>query len=108
LRYFDDFSLGQVLVKWYADHSAVRRLRAIEEPQRIRVVVSLAPTNDGDDTYPIWLANSREWADELQSHMHGPVHLERMDEVLFAELVIDRNGVLVADLTWRDPGSRSD
>jgi hypothetical protein len=53
-----------VLAKWYAAHSVVRRLWAIRESQRMRIIVKLEPTRDGDDIYPAWLANGHEWAHE--------------------------------------------
>ena len=92
-----DSPLAQVLANWYAAHSMVRRLWAIDESQRVRVIVTLRPTNDGDDIFPAWLANAREWAQELQSSLRGPVQLEVMDEPAAGV-----DGVLVAELAWRD------
>ena len=91
-----------VLAKWYAAHSAVRRLWAIKESQRMRVIVTLEPTHDGDDIYPGWLANGHEWARELQLRMDGPVQLEVMDAPFLAEFASGVDGVLVAELFWRD------
>ena len=91
-----------VLAKWYAAHPAVRRLWAIKEPQRMRVIVTLEPTHDGDDIYPAWLANGPQWARELQSRMHGPVELEVMHPPSAAELVAGVDDVLIAELFWRD------
>jgi len=91
-----------VLAKWYAAHSAVRRLWAVSESQRMRVIVTLEPTRDGDDIYPAWLANGHEWAHELQLRLRGPVQLEVMDEPLLAGLAAGVDGVLVAELSWRD------
>lgn len=68
----------------------------------MRVIVTLEPTHDGDDTYPAWLANGNEWAHELQLHMDGPVQLEVMDEPFLAEFPSGVDGVLVAELFWRD------
>ena len=48
----------KTLTQWYAAHSAFRRLWAIQESQRMRVIVMLEPTNDGDDIYPAWLATA--------------------------------------------------
>jgi hypothetical protein len=90
------------LATWYAANSAVRRLSAISEAQRLRVVVTLEPTHDGDDIYPAWLANGNEWAQELQSRLGGPVQLEVLDEPAFAEFASGVDGVLVAELFWRD------
>lgn len=90
------------LTKWYARHRTVRRLWAISEPQRMRVIVTLEPTHDGDDIYPAWLANGHEWAHELQLRMDVPVHLEVMDEPFLAQPIAGVDGVLVAALFWRD------
>lgn len=91
-----------VLAKWYAAHSAFRRLWAIKESQRMRVIVMLEPTHDGDDIYPAWLANGHQWTRELQLHMDAPVQLEVMDQPFLAELAAGVDGVLVAELFWRD------
>jgi hypothetical protein len=91
-----------VLSKWYAARSAVRRLWAIKESQRMRVIVTLEPTHDGDDIYPAWLANGHEWAHELQSRLDVPVQLEVTDEPFLAEPAAGVDGVLVAALFWRD------
>ena len=94
--------MNLILAKWYAAHSAVRRLWAIRESQGMRVIVTLEPTHDGDDIYPAWLANGHEWAHELQVRMRRTVQLERVDEVSFERLTSDS---LLADLSWRDPGA---
>ena len=90
------------LVKWYASHSAFRRLWVIKESQRVRVIVMLEPTHDGDDIYPAWLANGHDWARELQSQIDAPVQLEVMDQPFLAELAGGLEGALVAELFWRD------
>ena len=97
-----------VLEQWYAGHSAVRRLWAIKESQGIRVIVTLEPTHDGDDIYPAWLAKGREWARELQSRMDGPVQLEVIEEPYLPEFVAGLDGVLLAELFWRDPSTPPD
>ena len=91
-----------VLAKWYAARSAVRRLWAIRDSQRMRVSVTLEPAHDGDDIYPAWLANGHEWAHELQLRMDVPVQLEVMDEPFLAEPAAGVDGVLVAALFWCD------
>jgi hypothetical protein len=91
-----------VLADWSAAHSAFRRLWAIKESQRMRVIVMLEPTHDGDDIYPAWLANGHEWTRELQSRMAGPVQLEVVGEPFAAEFAAGIEGVLVAELSWRD------
>ena len=54
--------IAAALARWYADHSPIRRLWAIEDPVALKVLVALEPTSDGDDTLPVWLANSGLWA----------------------------------------------
>jgi hypothetical protein len=68
----------------------------------MRVLVTLEPTHDGDDIYPAWLANGHEWAHELQLRMEGPVQLEVVDELFLAEFAPGVDGVLVAEVFWRD------
>ena len=91
-----------VLAKWYAAHSVVRRLWAISESRRMRVIVMLEPTRDGDDIYPAWLANGPAWAHELQLRLGEPVKLEVIDAPVLAGLAAGVEGVLVAELSWRD------
>jgi hypothetical protein len=91
-----------VLANWYAAHPAIRRLWAISESQQIRVILKLQPTGDGDDIYPAWLANGREWAHQLQLGLGGPVQLDVVDGSFLAQFAEDVDGVLVADLSWRD------
>jgi hypothetical protein len=97
-----------VLAKWYAAHSAVRRLWAISDSQRMRVIVTLEPTHDGNDIYPAWLANGHEWTHELQLLMDAPVQLEVTDEPFLVEFPAGVDGVLVAELFWRDSSTRPD
>ena len=68
----------------------------------MRVIVALEPTHDGDDIYPAWLANGHEWAQELEFRMDASVRLEVTDEPLLEESVA-ADGVIVAELSWRDP-----
>jgi len=94
--------VNDVLAKWYAAHSAFRRLWAIQESQRMRVIVMLEPTHDGDDIHPAWVANGHGWVRELELRMDRPVQLEVVDEPFAAEFAAGIDGVLVADLFWRD------
>ncbi|RPH55000.1 MAG: hypothetical protein EHM84_00420 [Lysobacterales bacterium] len=97
-----------VLAKWYAVHPAVRRLWAISDSQRMRVIVTLEPTHDGDDIYPAWLANGHEWTHELQLLMGWPVQMEVTDEPSLVEFAAGADGVLVAELFWRDSSTPPD
>jgi hypothetical protein len=92
-----------VVATWYATHSDIRRLRAIEDSQGVRIIVTLEPTLDGNDTYPAWIANSVSWAHELQLRIDSPVTLELIAEPAFEEIERQGDGVIVADLCWRDP-----
>ena len=76
----------------------VRRLWAIKESHGVRIIVTLGPTNDGDEVYPAWLANAREWTQELQSRLGESVELEVVDALWRGDFA----GDLVADLSWRD------
>jgi hypothetical protein len=108
MRNVETFAPRQVLAKWYAARPAVRRLWAINESRRIRVIVTLEPTQDGDDIYPAWLANGHEWAHELQTRLGEPVQLEVVDEALPGAFAAGVGGVLVAELFWRDPSMPPD
>jgi hypothetical protein len=94
----------QALAQWYAAHPAIRRLWAVMDLQGLRIIVTLGPTHDGDDILPAWLANGREWTDQLQVHVEGPVQLEVTHEPFLPDLSAG-DGVLVAQLCWRDPGT---
>ena len=74
----------------------------------MRVIVTLEPTHDGDDIYPAWVANGHEWAYELQLRIDGPVQLEVMHEPFLPDFAAGVDGVLVAELFWRDPSTPPD
>jgi hypothetical protein len=78
-------------------------LWAIEDSHRVRIIVTLEPTHDGDDTYPAWIANSHAWAHELQLHIGSPVTLELVDEPSCEAIERQGGGIIVSDLCWRDP-----
>ncbi len=92
------------LADWYASHAAVRHVWAIAEREEIRIVVTLEPTLDGDDTQPIWLANSQSWVQELRWRMNRDIRLELIHEPWITELQIDTDSVVFAEYSWRDPG----
>jgi hypothetical protein len=92
---------SDALSAWYNSRPEIRRLWAIRDTQGLRVVIHLEPTNDGNDTNPAWMANSRAWVDELQLHTGGDVRLEQIDEV--EEIESDAEGVVIAAFSWRDP-----
>lgn len=88
---------------WYAAHSSVRRLWAIRDAYGLRVLVTLEPTPDGNDTYPAWIANRHAGAHELQLCTDPSVRLELLDEPVGDAAAVDAEGLIVATLSWRDP-----
>lgn len=112
----NDTAAFVALNAWYASHSAVRRLWAIEESRTLsstdernfRVFVMLEPTPDGDDISPAWLANSQAWDWELQTLIEDAVQLHIIDEPLSGEFEVDVEGILIAVLCWRDPTTLAD
>ena len=91
-----------VLAKWYAKHSAIRRLRALEGEAEVTVIVSLEPTFDGDDAMPAWLANNRRWVLDLSALMRREVRLELSLSTAFTEPDIDADTAIIAELSWRE------
>jgi hypothetical protein len=87
-----------VLSAWYCSRPEVRRLLALKDAQGLRVLLQLEPAQDSDETHPAWMANRREWADELEWHTGAHIRLERM-----AEGGAGSHDAVVADLCWRDP-----
>lgn len=92
-----------VLAEWYASHSVVRRLWAIEADEALRVILTLEPTTDGDDTQPTWLANSWVWTRELRLRIRRMVHLELIADPSQFESSPERSGPLITEVCWRDP-----
>lgn len=87
-----------VLSAWYCSRPEIRRLLALRDADGLRVLLQLEPAPDSGEFHPVWLANCRDWTDELCWHTGTQVRLERFNE-------IDRagSGVVIADLAWRDP-----
>lgn len=90
------------LARWYADHSSIRRLWAIEDPAALFVLVTLEPTCDGDDALPVWLANQRDWANDLRRVTQREVQLELIPAGAFGPSLVDPGAVTIAELSWRD------
>lgn len=95
-------SIATTLAQWYADHSSIRRLWAIEDPLALRVVVTLEPTSDGDDSLPIWLANNRDWTNSLRLRTRREVQLQLVVAGAFGESDVDPGAVTIAEVSWRD------
>lgn len=104
-------SLVPGLSAWYSRTARIRRLWAIERldasdsPGVLRVVVTLEPIGDSDETDAAWMASGRAWQQELRSQLAREVDLEWADEGESDDIEIDGNGVVVAMLCWRDPTS---
>ena len=91
------------LAAWYDAHRAVRRMWAIRDAEKLRVIVMLEPTVDNSDTHPAWLANGHAWARDLHSRTGGFVELELVDEPLINEIETDAEGDVIVAMCWRDP-----
>lgn len=102
--------LADALKEWYDAHPRVLRLWAIESTtagsqpaqRALRVVITLGPSADGDETSPAWMAHGPRWALDLQQRLDRQVHLECMDGLFADSIEIDGEGRLVAALYWRD------
>jgi hypothetical protein len=91
------------LSAWYCSRPEIRRLRAIRDAAGLRVFVELEPAQDSEELNPAWIANRHAWREELTSHTGAAVRLEQADALLVLEA--DCRGVIVADLSWRDPSA---
>lgn len=89
-----------VLSVWYSSRPEVRRLLAIHDAEGLRVLLQLEPAQDSGEMNPAWLANRREWANELRWHTGIAVRLESLDER--DDTAAEGREVIVADLSWRD------
>ncbi|MGH8136649.1 MAG: hypothetical protein ACREVV_00430 [Steroidobacteraceae bacterium] len=96
-------SESDALASWYGAHSNVRHLCAIKDSLGLRVLVTIEPTHDGNDSDPAWIANRDAGAQELQLCTAHSVRLERLDEPMFDSAAIDSEGLIVGTLSWRDP-----
>ncbi len=91
-----------VLTAWYCSRPEIRRLLAIKNTDGLRVLLQLEPAQDSGETHPAWVANRREWTDELCWHTGAAVRLEHLD--LSDDAVeADSREAIVAHLSWRDP-----
>jgi hypothetical protein len=94
--------VAMVLTDWYALHSTIRRLWAVETSSSIKVLLTLEPTLDGSDTSPAWFANAERWANELRERLDRPIALQLIEAFSLDEIEI-RGESCIADLCWRDP-----
>jgi hypothetical protein len=92
-----------VLSHWYCSRPEIRRLRAIRDAAGLRVLIELEPAQDSGELNPAWIANRDEWTHELAGHTGAAIRLEQADALPLGEA--ESRGVIVADLSWRDPSS---
>lgn len=96
-----DVTAVATLTKWYADHPSIRRLWAIEGPTALEILIALEPAYDSDETLPIWLANRRVWAKDLQRLVAREVQLRLVVLDDIGEFDVNPDAVLIAELSWR-------
>ena len=96
---------ASVLSAWYCSRPEIRRLRAIRDADGLRVLVALEPAHDSSEAETAWLANRLAWTGELAWHTGDTVRLENADDPLAGGF--EPGGIIVADLSWRDPSSTS-
>jgi hypothetical protein len=90
-----------VLAAWYCSRPEIRRLLAIRDTEGLHVLVELEPAQDSGEIHPAWMANRREWTEELRWHTGAAVRLEHAYEPLAGSVA--SRGEIVADLSWRNP-----
>ena len=95
--------ISAALANWYAAHSSIRRLWALDSPAELLVFITLEPTSDGDDALPVWLANNQDWAVDLQSHTHREIQLRLIASGVLETSYVDADAAMIAELSWRDP-----
>ena len=93
--------LTAALTKWYADHSTIRCLWAIEDAPDLVVYVALEPSSDGDDALPVWLANQQNWANDLRRATNREVQLQLVVSGTLEDLDIRADATTIAQLSWR-------
>jgi hypothetical protein len=100
---------SDVLQRWYDGTPAVQRLWALrpQEPDgapALRVLVTLAPAADSEETTPVWMARRAQWTQDLSRRLAGPVQIERLERPPADAFDLERDG-LVCALCWRDASS---
>jgi hypothetical protein len=99
-------NVSTALERWYADHSSIRRLWAIDESDALVVFVALEPSSDGDDALPVWLANRHSWTHDLRRATERDVQLKLLVSGAFDDTDVDTGAVTIAELSWRDAWER--
>lgn len=91
------------LAQWYDANPAIQRLWGVRETETLRVIVSLEPTHDSDDVFPVWVANCQRWTRQLHKSTGKPVQLELVGEPPLDGIEFGADSTIIADLFWRDP-----
>jgi hypothetical protein len=99
-------NVSTALARWYADHSSIRRLWAVDDADALVVFVALEPSSDGDDALPVWLANQHSWTHDLRRATDRDVQLKLLVPGGFEDPDMDADAVTIAELSWRDPWER--
>lgn len=96
-------ALGPDLDRWYCHQPSIRRLLAVDDSPTLRVLVTLEPTADGGDSFPIWLAMQSAWTSELRALAGCPVQLMLVAPDAIDDTCEAASNHFVAHLCWRDP-----
>lgn len=96
-------ALGPDLDRWYCHQPSIRRLLAIDESPALMVFVTLEPTADGGDSFPIWLAMQSAWTSDLRTLTDCAVQLMLVAPDAIDDTCEAASDHIVAHLCWRDP-----
>jgi len=94
--------IASALARWYAAQASIRRLWAIDDPVALIVLVTLEPTSDGDDPFPVWLAKNGDWTSDLRQVTRRDVQLKLAVSGGFDEPHVVTHAALIADVSWRE------
>jgi hypothetical protein len=94
--------------EWYAQNPDVLRLwlyEPVDSPGAdVSVVLAIAPTCDGSEVAPIWLARCHDWQRQLEMRLAKTVHLDWFNAE-FEPVPCGESGgptrVCLASVAWR-------
>jgi hypothetical protein len=100
--------IRSVAAEWYAQNPDVLRLwlyESVDSPAAdVSVVLAIAPTCDGNEVAPIWLARCHDWQRQLEVRLSKTVHLDwfnaELEPVPSGELEAPTR-VCLASVAWR-------
>ena len=95
-------AVSLALAGWYDSQPAIRRLWGIRGAEKLRIIIAIEPTLDGDDIYPAWFANFEAWSSELRLTTGSAVQLELIHSSRCGGIEIEDGSFIIADLFWRD------